>query len=201
MPKHNRSIEIESLLREFASRLETLVRKAVDDQVQNYVLELKSKPGARASAGVRMCPFPGCHSPAAGPRNRWHCRLHRNAPVNGVGSREVTVKVLKARGAPKTGIRQGPPMECRVEGCPVKSRGPRYNYMCAEHYRDLSPTQQKDEIAKWRQRREAKALAPVAPKSFEGSVLRRAAGDQTAEPVPATTAPTSALPELPDAIG
>src|SRR5258706_15149060 len=49
--------------------------------------------------GIRMCPFPGCKNPGAGPRNRWFCKEHaKSVPVR--EQKRLLAERAEAGGAP-----------------------------------------------------------------------------------------------------
>lgn len=177
--------EIESLIREFAERLEAAVRRAVAEQVREHAASLRSLPArgakqAPTAAGARRCPVPGCGKPAAGPRNRWKCREHRDVVVASAAPRAVKIQRLPPGPKPGEKRRSGPPMECRMAGCTAKSRGPRFNFFCAEHVK-LPLNEQRLQIEAWRANR--------AKKPFEGSlVIRKAAAEASAEGAASTEA-------------
>ena len=110
-----------------------------------------------ARAGARMCPYPGCPNPGAGPRNRWFCREHaKSVPVR--EQKRLLAERANASGAELviSGRRSSPmkgrklDMHCRVEGCKNPSRGPRFGFMCAKHSKDLTPKQQREAREKWK---------------------------------------------------
>jgi len=41
-------------------------------------------------------------------------------------------------------------MDCRLPGCLMRSRGPRYEYFCDEHFRLLNPEERRHYAAMWR---------------------------------------------------
>ena len=53
--------------------------------------------------------------------------------------------------------RAGPPMECRVPGCIIKSRGPRYDFFCADHYSMLNADDRKKYTDMWKASRATQA--------------------------------------------
>ena len=57
--------------------------------------------------------------------------------------------------APSDRKRSGPPMECRLPGCLMKSRGPRYEYFCEDHYRQLNADERRKYAEQWRAARAA----------------------------------------------
>jgi hypothetical protein len=191
MARSTRATEIEGIVREFAGRIEEVVRRAVAEQVRAYAAELRGR--SPEPAGERMCPFPGCDAPAAGPRNRWRCRAHKDAVIpDAPAPRAVRVQRLPPGPRPGEKRRAGPPMECRAAGCTLRSRGPRFNFFCAEHYRALNAEEQRAAIASWRERRDGKGAAPAEHAPFEGRVLRRTpAKAEPSAPAPETASPTS----------
>lgn len=111
--------------------------------------------GASRLGRVRMCPFPGCKNPGAGPRNRWFCREHsRSVPVR--EQKRLLAERAKAESAALALRRRGPgrgrklDMSCRVEGCKNVSRGPRFGFICDEHRKKLSAKEQRDAREKWK---------------------------------------------------
>lgn len=203
------SSEIESLVRDFASRLEEAVRRAVAEQLDATVAARLGKGAARAAAGpaagragaVRMCPVPGCTKPAAGPRNRWHCRDHRDVPLGKpvrAAAAEVRFRRLPPGPTPGTTRRTGPSMACRVPGCNVKSKGPRFNFFCADHSRSLSFDQQREFTAQWKAAREAPGTAP-RPASGTQVIIRRAGQTLRSDARPeGTDAPPAPVPPASD---
>lgn len=107
--------------------------------------------GARAT-GIRMCPYPGCKNPGAGPRNRWFCRDHAHSvPVR--EQKRILAERSKANAAAARLARGGSgrhlDMRCRVEGCKNMSRGPRFGYICDKHRSELSAKEQREAREKW----------------------------------------------------
>jgi len=107
--------------------------------------------GARVG-GVRMCPYPGCKNPGAGPRNRWFCREHaRSVPVR--EQKRILAERAKANQSAARLARGGTgrrlDMRCRVEGCKNQSRGPRFGYICDKHRSELSAKEQREAREKW----------------------------------------------------
>src|ERR1700737_4465837 len=99
--------------------------------------------------GIRMCPYPGCKNPGAGPRNRWFCREHaRSVPVREqkrilaerAKENQAAARLARAR---QLGGRHLD-MRCRVEGCKNMSRGPRFGYICDKHRKELSAKEQRE---------------------------------------------------------
>src|SRR5689334_18719317 len=96
---------IESIVREFASRLEDAIRHEVANRLDAAVAEAlrkseRKEPGARAATGrrpQRMCPVPGCGLPAAGPRYGWKCRDHASLS-------KAEVSKLVAAGSTSEGV-------------------------------------------------------------------------------------------------
>jgi hypothetical protein len=104
--------------------------------------------------GARMCPYPGCKTPGAGPRNRWFCREHSHSvPVReqkrilAERAKENAAAARLARAAQGGGRHLD--MRCRVEGCKNLSRGPRFGYICDEHRKSLSAREQREAREKW----------------------------------------------------
>ncbi len=50
--------------------------------------------------------------------------------------------------------RSGPSMDCRCPGCLMKSRGPRYEYFCEDHYRRFNAEERQKYAAMWRAARQ-----------------------------------------------
>lgn len=105
-------------------------------------------------AAIRMCPYPGCKNPGAGPRNRWFCRDHaRSVPVR--EQRRILVERAKENQAAARLARARQlggrhlDMRCRVEGCKNMSRGPRFGYICDKHRKELSAKEQREAREKW----------------------------------------------------
>lgn len=65
----------------------------------------------------------------------------------------VAITKLPPGPTPNDPKRPGPPMECRLPGCMMKSRGPRYDFFCADHYQQLSADQRRHYADLWRQNR------------------------------------------------
>ena len=108
--------------------------------------------------GTRMCPYPGCKNPGAGPRNRWFCTEHaRSVPVR-EQKRILAARADGAASSPRIARkRRGPSpfkgkkldMRCRVAGCKNPSKGPRFGFMCEKHLKALSPRRQREAREKW----------------------------------------------------
>lgn len=104
------------------------------------------------SAGVRMCPYPGCKNAGAGPRNRWFCRDHaRSVPIR--EQKRILAERAKANASAARLARGGSgrhlDMRCRVDGCKNMSRGPRFGYICDKHRSELSAKEQREARQKW----------------------------------------------------
>lgn len=116
----------------------------------------QSRGGAVRPGGARMCPFPGCKSLGAGPRNRWFCREHsRSVPVR--EQKRILAERAKSNAATSLELRRRGPargrkldMSCRVDGCKNTSRGPRFGFICDEHRKKLSAKEQRDAREKWK---------------------------------------------------
>jgi hypothetical protein len=113
----------------------------------------RSSAGRSArTTGIRMCPYPGCKNPGAGPRNRWFCRDHaRSVPVR--EQKRILAERAKENAAAARLARGGTgrhlDMRCRVEGCKNMSRGPRFGYICDKHRSELSAKEQREAREKW----------------------------------------------------
>jgi hypothetical protein len=55
---------------------------------------------------------------------------------------------------PRETKRSGPSMECRCPGCPTKSRGPRYDFFCADHYTAFNVDERKKYAEEWKAHRQ-----------------------------------------------
>src|SRR5437868_1317435 len=101
----------------------------------------RSGVGSGRRAGIRMCPYPGCKNPGAGPRNRWFCQEHaRSVPVR-EQKRILAARAESGGSSPRLARkRRGASpfkgkkldMSCRVEGCKNVSKGPRFGFLCAK---------------------------------------------------------------------
>lgn len=137
---------LDSLIEQFAS--------AIAARAEQMLSRSPSLRLASQSTVVRMCPFPGCKTPGAGPRNRWFCREHSHSvPVR--EQKRILAERAKANAAAarlaraaRTGGRRLD-MRCRVEGCKNISRGPRFGYICDEHRKSLSAKEQREAREKW----------------------------------------------------
>lgn len=190
---------LDEIVRECALRIEEAIREQVAARLDEAVAHALRARGIREPASARprrMCPVPGCGVAAAGPRYSWRCRDHKDVskeellrlraaasaadPVEKQGG--VRITRLPPGPAPGTRKRRGPPMECRAPGCTVKSKGPRFEFFCGEHFREFSPEERRAASEAFKQRRlEEKHTAP------EPSVLLRR-GDElrrVSEPVAA----------------
>jgi hypothetical protein len=65
----------------------------------------------------------------------------------------VVIKKLPPGPTPNDPKRSGPPMECRCPGCLMKSRGPRYEFFCAEHYAAFNAEERKKYTDMWKSKR------------------------------------------------
>ncbi len=152
--------EIEALVRNFSLQVEAIIRKAVAEQVGQHAAQLRSSGARPAGRKVRLCPVPGCGAPAAGPKYRWRCRAHKEVellrPVSGGAA--VPVQRLPPGPSPRS-RRSGPPTECRLPGCSMRNKGPRYNFFCGDHYRTLSHDEQRHYAELWKQQRAAPTAA------------------------------------------
>lgn len=108
---------------------------------------------------VRLCPYPGCKTPGAGPRNRWFCKEHvASVPVR--EQKRLLAERAQKNGAALVAKEEGRrasagkgrklDMHCRVEGCKNDSRGPRFGFICDEHRKKLSAKEQRDAREKWK---------------------------------------------------
>lgn len=59
----------------------------------------------------------------------------------------------KPDGRRKGGKRRALEMGCRVPGCKNRSRGPRFGFICDDHLKKLSKSEQADARAKWNAKR------------------------------------------------
>lgn len=116
-----------------------------------------ARPGG--SGVARLCPFPGCRNPGAGPRNRHFCREHSaSVPVREQkrllaeraqkSGAALVVKAKSQRVSASKGRKLD--MHCRVEGCKNDSRGPRFGFICDEHRKKLSVKEQRESREKWK---------------------------------------------------
>jgi hypothetical protein len=119
------------------------------------MLSRPSRGGRSAAAGERICPFPGCKNPGAGPRNRWFCREHaKSVPVReqkrllAQRAQEGGAALVVRRRRGGTGRKLD--MSCRVEGCKNTSRGPRFGFICDEHRKKLNAKEQREAREKWK---------------------------------------------------
>jgi hypothetical protein len=51
---------------------------------------------------------------------------------------------------PRETKRTGPSMECRCPGCKTKSRGPRYDFFCADHYAAFNAEERRKYTELWK---------------------------------------------------
>jgi len=112
----------------------------------------------KARGGPRICPYPGCRKAGKGPRNRWFCKDHsRSVPVR--EQKRILAERAKAGGAAlvvkakrRTAANKGRKlnMSCRVEGCKNASRGPRFGFICDDHRKKLSASEQAAAREKWK---------------------------------------------------
>jgi hypothetical protein len=138
---------LDNLIEQFASAIAARAEQMLS---RSGALRL----AARGGAVMRMCPYPGCKTPGAGPRNRWFCREHSHSvPVReqkrilAERAKENAAAAREARAARTGGRRLD--MRCRVEGCKNLSRGPRFGYICDEHRKSLSAKEQREAREKW----------------------------------------------------
>lgn len=183
---------IDEIVRECALRIEEAIREQVAARLDEAVARALAARGMTDAVSAnsspmrpkRMCPVPGCGIPAAGPRYSWRCREHKDVSkeallrlraetkVNGAASAKPSgvqgsVRMTKLPPGPAPGERKrrGPPMECRTPGCTVKSRGPRFEFFCGEHFRAFSPEERRSLAEAFKQRRlEEKRLAETRSK-------------------------------------
>ena len=113
---------------------------------------------------VRICPYPGCTMPGAGPRNRWFCSDHsRSVPVQeqkrllAERRREKRLAARLARGG------RTHDMRCRVALCKNMSRGPRFGYICDKHRKQLTAKEQREARKKWNMSRALARLPRPSP--------------------------------------
>jgi hypothetical protein len=66
---------------------------------------------------------------------------------------DVKITKLPPGPVPRESKRTGPSMECRCPGCKVKSRGPRYDYFCADHYAAFNAEERRKYAMVWKARR------------------------------------------------
>lgn len=85
------------------------------------------------------------------------------------------VTVLPPGPRPDRPKRAGPSMECRVPGCLTKSRGPRYEYFCADHFRAFNHEQRAEFTRQWKERKAKGPELKVAPEPAGVVVVRRKA--------------------------
>jgi hypothetical protein len=144
MPKPIHGL-VDSLIEQFAAAIAARAE-------QMFARSALGTVGRRAA--IRMCPYPGCKNPGAGPRNRWFCREHaRSVPVReqkrilAERAKENQTAARLARARQLGGRRLD--MRCRVEGCKNMSRGPRFGYICDKHRKELSAKEQREAREKW----------------------------------------------------
>jgi len=137
---------LDRLIEEFAT--------AIAVRAEQMFARSAAARGAGRAIGIRMCPYPGCKNPGAGPRNRWFCRDHaRSVPVK--EQKRILLERAKANQAAAriaraaTGGGRRLDMRCRVAGCKNTSRGPRFGYICDKHRSELSAKEQREARAKW----------------------------------------------------
>jgi hypothetical protein len=163
MPKSQQQ-NLDQMVASVVARLAAGVASAVEQQVAERLRTrlpalTRGAPAARAAKagkagrrGVRLCPVPGCGEPGAGPRNRWFCSEHAGSlPVKEqkrllAASKASALALPAGKGKAAKGGRKargnGMDMSCRVEGCPNRSRGPRFGFICDEHREKLSADEQ-----------------------------------------------------------
>src|SRR5437016_13343078 len=128
MPKPIHGL-LDSLIEQFAAAIAARAE-------QMFARSALGSAGRRA--GIRMCPYPGCKNPGAGPRNRWFCTEHaRSVPVR-EQKRILAARADGAASSPRIARkRRGPSpfkgkkldMRCRVAGCKNPAKGPRVGFM------------------------------------------------------------------------
>jgi hypothetical protein len=176
MPSHN--VELDDLISQFAGRLEEAIQQEVSARL-TAALASTGKRGAfpeikaslrktpTATTGKRLCRYPGCSNPSAGPWYRYYCRTHgtrvgakvvieKPAPavVELPQKRAATVlpssvQITRLPPGPVPGSRRSRDESlalCRLPGCLEKHSGPRYDLFCREHYAKFN----KDERQKYK---------------------------------------------------
>jgi hypothetical protein len=150
MPKQS---QLSALLDRFIDQFASAIAARAEEKLSRVT---RASGGGKATAGTRMCPYPGCKNAGAGPRNRWFCRDHaRSVPVR-EQKRILAERAKSSGGAALVLKRRGPAkgrkldMSCRVEGCKNTSRGPRFGFICDEHRKKLNAREQLAAREKWK---------------------------------------------------
>jgi hypothetical protein len=162
--------EIESeriaLIEQYTQRLEEVIERVISARVAEAVANARAQNGAlhRANghaAAVGRTDTPGGTEVARRPGNHSPGR-RAVAILPPMPSREPTVipahvQITRLPPGPRPDERRraGPPMDCRLPGCLIRSRGPRYEYFCEEHYRLLNADERRHYAAMWRAARAA----------------------------------------------
>ena len=154
-------------------RYTSLIERTIDEAVAARVAEAISRrpPETRAPRPLPAAPVRRGRPPAAArppPRSSRNGAGQDSPPESFVAmlpampSRTPTpipahiqITRLPPGPAPSDRKRSGPPMECRLPGCLMKSRGPRYEYFCEDHYRQLNADERRKYAEQWRAARAA----------------------------------------------
>jgi hypothetical protein len=117
------------------------------DHGASYRAKQAAKSGGKSSGGItapsnKPAPFIALPTP-------------KTAAVIPAG---VLIKKLPPGPTPHDPKRAGPPMECRCPGCILKSRGPRYEFFCADHYAAFNAEERKKYTEMWKNARAAQGL-------------------------------------------
>lgn len=149
-----------ALIDEFAGRLEATIDRMVADRVAQAMERIprpaNPPPVPRPPVQqqritrpvVRMATRPAPPvSPIAQPIAKLPTMPSRTPTVIPA---HVQITRLPPGPNPNERRRSGPSMDCRCPGCLMKSRGPRYEYFCEDHYRRFNAEERQKYAAMWR---------------------------------------------------
>jgi hypothetical protein len=157
LPTEEKQMHLSKILDSLVENFATLV--AV--RAQQILAGRAQKNGVVHARKTVPCPVPGCRKPGFGPRNRYFCEEHVKSLSEGAkkkildtaaaaSGKTVVVKTIAPlkRVSPLKGATLN--MRCRAsERCFHRSKGPRFRFMCEEHYKKLTPKEQRVALAKW----------------------------------------------------
>jgi hypothetical protein len=204
MANRTQDDSLRSLIDRFTRELTAAIAQHVEAQVSLALARMQAGAGGSRSLSDgrrsgRLCPVPGCGKAGAGPRNRWFCKEHskklsateqrsileRNRRLAAEGKLPTAVPAQRIVRLPAKAPRprRALEMNCRVEGCLNRSRGPRAGFICDQHRAELSSDEQRAARERWnaRQKGGPQSAAPEQPKALPAPVPPIVRKAETAE--------------------
>lgn len=144
--------ELRKIVTQHVDQLVKVIEESVRREIADAVVAMcgpgaaaASRPARGVKARSMACIAPGCSNASKGPRFRYLCADHMDAPAKDVEAwraarksgarqeqapRKRSLRPARAAGVGRGGARS---MDCIAPNCGNRSKGPRFQYLCDKH--------------------------------------------------------------------